>query len=102
MSDENEEPVRPASSSRIAQRVPRTAGSWESCAESAGRRPAPGVSVPETRAAAVSQAVQGHATNGDEAVRVPVTRVARSSRCGSCSAGAGPPESAVDGKDGKG
>ena len=46
MSDENEEPVRPASSSRIAQRVPRTAGSWESCAESAGRRPAPGVSPP--------------------------------------------------------
>ena len=41
------------------------------------------VSLSLTRAAAVSQAVQGHVTNGDDAVRVPFpARVARSSRCG--------------------
>ena len=73
MSDGNVEPVRP-----LPARVARVAGATRKRGASGGggvgrpewrdRRPVPGVSS-LTRAAAVSQAVQGHAMNGDDAVR---------------------------------
>ena len=82
MSDEDVEPVRPppARASR-GSRAARKRGA-SGVVESVGRSGATGVwsqvSLSLTRAAAVSQVVQGHATNGDDAVRVPFpARVAR-------------------------
>ena len=83
MSDGNVEPVRPLTSR--TSRGSRAAREREASGmvESVGRRGATGVRPPQvslslTRAAAVSQAVQGHAPNGDDAVRLPFpARVAR-------------------------
>ena len=80
------EPVRPLTSrASHGSRATRKRGA-SGVVESVGRRGATGVrpqvSLSLTRAAAVSQAVQGHVTNGDDAVRALPARVARSWRCG--------------------
>ena len=82
MSDGNVEPVRPLTSrASRGSRATRKRGA-SGVVELVGRSGATGVwsqvSLSLTRADAVSQAVQGHVTNGDDAVRVPFSaRVAR-------------------------
>ena len=82
MSNGNVEPVRPLTSrASRGSRATRKRGASGLMA-SVGRSGATGVwsqvSLSLTRADAVWQAVQGHATNGDDAVRVPFpARVAR-------------------------
>ena len=87
MSDANVEPVRPKTSrTSHGSRATHKRGA-SGVVESVGWSGATGVrfqvSLSLTRAAAMSQVVQGHATTGDDTVRVPFpARVARSWRCG--------------------